>query len=107
MRVSSARTPSIGCNILWDGEATIRLITLKKAREMGLVGNPIKMAVIKVGGEKQELKCHAIKKSTAEIDIIIGFEYARFHSFREQSYDHLLVLGNRFGKLYSWLPFFT
>ena len=55
MRVNSGTSPSIGLNVLWDGEATISLITFSKAREMGLVGNPVKMAVIKVDGEKQEL----------------------------------------------------
>ena len=55
MRVNSATSPSIGLNVLWDGEATISLITFSKAREMGVVGDPVKMAVIKVGGEKQEL----------------------------------------------------
>ena len=144
MRVSSGTTPSIGLNILWYGGATISLITFKKAREMGLVGDPIKMAVIKVGGEKQELSSyiydfpiidkdhkivhfqvyginqistgvsrknlpnakhlfkilspHAIKRSTGEIDVLIGFEYARSHQVFEQSCIHLLVLRNRFGK---------
>ena len=58
MRVSSGTTPSIGLNILWNDGATISLITFKKAREMGLVGDPIKMAAIKVGGEKQELSSY-------------------------------------------------
>lgn len=33
---------------------TIRFITFNKARELDLVGEPIKMVVIKVGGVKQE-----------------------------------------------------
>ena len=55
MRVSSGAIPSNGLDILGDGGATINLITFKKAREISLVRNPIKMTVIKVGGEKKEV----------------------------------------------------
>ena len=52
MIVNSGASPSIGLNIIWDGGAKISLITFSTAREMGLVGNPAKMAVLKVGGKK-------------------------------------------------------
>ena len=52
--VSSGTSPSIGLNILWDGRTTISLITFKKANEKGPVRDLIKMAITKVGGEKQE-----------------------------------------------------
>lgn len=55
MRKSFGRTPSIGCKILGDGEVAINLTSLKKARVMDLVGDPIKMAVIKVGGKNKNL----------------------------------------------------
>ena len=55
MILNSGTSPSIGLNILWDGGAKISLITFSKAREMGLAGDPVKMAVIKVSGKKQEL----------------------------------------------------
>ena len=32
-----------------------------------------------------------------EIDILIGFKYGGYYPVRQQSSDHLLVLGNKFG----------
>ena len=58
MILNSGTSPSIGLNILWDGGAKISLITFSKAREMGLAGDPVKMAVIKVSGKKQELSLY-------------------------------------------------
>ena len=40
-------------NVLWDGGATLSLITLKKAAALGLYGKKIKLAVTKVGGTSE------------------------------------------------------
>ena len=37
-----------------------------------------------------------ITRPTGEVDVLIGFEYAGFHSQKEQSSEHLLLLKNRF-----------
>ena len=45
----------------------------------------------------QGLTSSDIIRPVGEIDILIGFEYAGYYSVREQSSDHLLILGNKFG----------
>jgi len=35
-----------------------------------------------------------IARSTGEVDVLIGFEYAGFHPQKEQSSEHLLLLKN-------------
>lgn len=42
-------------NILWDGGATLSLITFKKAKQLQLKGKDVKLAVTKVGGETEEI----------------------------------------------------
>ena len=42
-------------NVLWDGGATLSLITFKKAKQLKLKGQEIKLAVTKVGGETEEI----------------------------------------------------
>ena len=44
-----------GVNILWDGGSTLSLITFQKAKELGLSGKSVRLAVTKVGGETAEL----------------------------------------------------
>jgi len=39
-----------------------------------------------------------IRRPTGEIDVLIGFEYAKWYLQREQCADHLLVLKNHFRK---------
>ena len=46
----------------------------------------------------QNLSPHAIKRPTRETDVVLGFEYVGFYPVREQSCDHLLVIGNKSGK---------
>ena len=58
MRLNSGTSPQIGLNVLWDGSATISLIKFSKAIDMSLVGEPIKILVIKVGGQKQEMSSY-------------------------------------------------
>ena len=48
MKVNSGTSPQIGLNVLWDGSATVSLITFSKDKDMGLVGEPIKISVVKV-----------------------------------------------------------
>ena len=47
--------------MLWDGGATISLITFSEARDMRLVGETVKISVIKVGEEKQEMSSYLYK----------------------------------------------
>ena len=42
-------------NVLWDGGATLSLITFKKAKQLKLNGQDIKLAVTKVGGKTEEI----------------------------------------------------
>lgn len=42
-------------NVLWDGGATVSLITFSKAKELKLVGDPVKLSIVKVGGSKVEI----------------------------------------------------
>ena len=37
-------------------------------------------------------------RPTGAIDVLIGYEYAEFHSEREQNTEHLLLLKNCFGR---------
>ena len=53
--------PQVSLNVLWDGGATISLITFFKARDMRLVGETVKISVIKVGEEKQEISSYLYK----------------------------------------------
>ena len=42
-------------NVLWDGGATLSLITFKKAKQLKLNGQDIKLAVTKGGGKTKEI----------------------------------------------------
>lgn len=53
--------PQVSLNVLWDGGATISLITFSEARDMRLVGETVKISVIKVGAEKQEMSSYLYK----------------------------------------------
>ena len=39
-----------------------------------------------------------VQRPEGEVDILVGLEYAAWHPVREQSYEHLLIYGNVFGK---------
>ena len=39
-----------------------------------------------------------VDRPTGGIDVLIGYEYAGFHSVRLRPSDHLLLLGNQFGR---------
>ena len=43
-------------NVLWDGGATISLITFDKAKELNLIGESVKLSVVEVGGSKVEIQ---------------------------------------------------
>ena len=55
MKVDSTTEPSKPLNVLWDGGSTVSLITFKKAKELDLVGEPVNLSIVKVGGTKQEI----------------------------------------------------
>ena len=44
--------------LLWDGGATISLITFRKALELGLKGKEVDLSVTKIGGTKQMIKSY-------------------------------------------------
>ncbi|CAB4039164.1 RNA-directed DNA polymerase from transposon BS, partial [Paramuricea clavata] len=55
MKIKSA-VNAAPLNVLWDGGATISLITFAKARELSLDGEEIRLSVVKVGGVKEEMR---------------------------------------------------
>ena len=135
---------SKNANVLWDSCASVSLITVSKAKELGLRGTPSKISLTVVGGVERVVESkrykiplidlkgrtfiidvHSINKISnkikrigyaivqkcfpniieseierpgGEIDILIGYNYAAWHPIREQSYEHLLILVNSFGK---------
>ena len=44
--------------VLWDGGATVSLITFDKANELGLEGEAVNLAVTKVGGKTEEINSY-------------------------------------------------
>jgi hypothetical protein len=48
-------------NVLWDGGATISLITFAKARELSLDGEESRLSVVKVGGVKEDMRSSIYK----------------------------------------------
>ena len=46
----------------------------------------------------KDVKKSEIQRPAGDIDVLVGFEYARFHPVKEQTVDHLLLMSNRFGK---------
>ena len=58
MQVTTGTEKPSKLTVLWDGGATISLITFTKARSMGLVGEPVQLSVVKVGGERNELSSY-------------------------------------------------
>ena len=55
MEVQAGVEPRRKLNVLWDGGATISLITSKKAAEMGLEGTPCQLSVVGVGCVKKQI----------------------------------------------------
>ena len=43
-------------NVMWDSGATVCLITFKKAKELGLIGEKVSIRIIKVGGVKETVE---------------------------------------------------
>ena len=48
--------------------------------------------------EFKDIKPEDARRPTGAVDVLVGYEYAGFHPQPEQRSDHLLLLGNRFGK---------
>ena len=55
MKIKSGTKNFKSLNVLWDRGATLNLITFEKARELELRGKEIKISVVKVGGQKEEI----------------------------------------------------
>ena len=55
MRVKTGCINPDSVNVLWDGGATISLITFKCAKRLGLIGKPIKLSILKVGGTEESI----------------------------------------------------
>ena len=55
MAIPSDSVPEKQVNVLWDSGATLSLITFNKAKQLKLIGEEVKISVVKVGGEKQTL----------------------------------------------------
>ena len=52
---ATAMKKILDVNVLFDGGATLSLITFKKAEELGLEGKPVKLSEVKVGGTVEEI----------------------------------------------------
>ena len=48
-------------NVLWDGGATVSLITFRKAKELRLEGRICKLSITSVGGKTQNIDSYAYK----------------------------------------------
>ena len=53
MRVTAGERVIDDLNVMWDSGATVCLITLKKAKDLELVGEKVAITIVKVGGEKE------------------------------------------------------
>ena len=42
-------------NTFWDGGSKVSLITFTKAKALGLTGEPIRINIIKVGGDRESI----------------------------------------------------
>ena len=51
-----AKPSSPPANVFWDGGATLSLITFRKAKALGLHGEPVKLSVTVIGGKKQDME---------------------------------------------------
>ena len=56
MPVIAGKSIIASMNVMWDSGATVCLITFKKARELGLVGENVMITIVKVGGERELLE---------------------------------------------------
>ena len=67
-------------NVLWDGGATLSLITFKKAADLGLHGEEIKLSVTKVGGISENINSNRYNLTLKDKDgvdhniIVYGIE---------------------------------
>ena len=71
MKIKTTNSGSV--NVLWDGGATLSLITFRKAAELGLSGKEIKLAVTKVGGVSEEINSNKYQLNLIDND---GQEHA-------------------------------
>ena len=50
-------------NVLWDGGATLSLITFKRAAQLGLTGKSVRLSVTKVGGVTDKIDSYKYQLS--------------------------------------------
>jgi hypothetical protein len=55
MRLQAGIRHTAGVNILWDSGAQVSLITLRKAKELGLSGTSANLTIVKIGNVKETL----------------------------------------------------
>ena len=55
LRASNGSWRTTSINVLWDTGSTVSFITFDKAKEMKLIGNPVKLTIVKVGGDVEEV----------------------------------------------------
>ena len=96
MRLRAGKVHPGNVNVLWDSGAQISLITIKKAKELGLSGPKAKINIVKVGniketidskvyevpifdsnGELETFKAYGIPQISSEIESIETDELAR------------------------------
>ena len=58
MKVECDTKSESAVNVLWDGGSTVSLITFSKAKELGLKGEKVKLSIVKVGGNREEISSY-------------------------------------------------
>ena len=74
MKITASNDQKV--NVLWDGGATLSLITFRKANELGLEGKHINLSVTKVGGKSEQINSNKYEltlkdKKGKNVDFIV------------------------------------
>jgi len=77
MRLRAGIRHTMGINILWDSGAQVSLITLRKAKELGLSGVVAKITIVKIGNVKETVNSRLyevpIVESNGNIELIKAY----------------------------------
>ena len=55
MNIETGTDKPAQVNVLWDGGATVSMITFKRATELKLRGHRVRMTITKIGGDKEDI----------------------------------------------------
>ena len=68
MKVKCGTGRDVNLNTLWDGGSTLSMITFKKASEMQLKGEKVALTIIKVGGEREDIRSYLYEVPLKDAD---------------------------------------